>query len=95
MFRDGLSDRANIEDKTYVLSTKMSVKVTRSKTKNYTHPTFIRKKNFGANGCQGHFFEKTKKQGNRGDMRKIDMTLQFSEASGPQGQFFEKTRNPL
>ena len=44
-----------------------------------------------------HFFQagdrqggKNKKQGNRGDMRKIYMTQQFFEPSGPQGHFFEK-----
>ena len=30
------------------------------------------------------------KQGNRGDMQKIHMTLQFFESRGPQGHFFEK-----
>ena len=32
------------------------------------------------------------KQGNRGDMRKIHVTWQFSEASGPRGHFFEKNK---
>ena len=31
-----------------------------------------------------------RKQGNRGDMRKIDVTRNFFETSGPQGHFFEK-----
>ena len=32
------------------------------------------------------------KQGNRGDMQKIHVTKQFSEASDPQGHFFEKRK---
>ena len=36
-----------------------------------------------------------KKQGDRGDMRKIHVTRQFFEASDPQGHFFEKTKNPF
>ena len=37
-------------------------------------------------------FRQKIKQGNRGDMRKIHMTWQFSKASGPHGHFFEKTK---
>ena len=33
-----------------------------------------------------------KKQGNRENMQKIQVTRQFFEASGPQGHFFEKTK---
>ena len=32
-------------------------------------------------------------QGNRGDMRKIQVTRQFFEASDPQGHFYDKTKN--
>ena len=32
-------------------------------------------------------------QGNRGDMRKIHVTLQFFEASGRHGGSIEKTKN--
>ena len=37
--------------------------------------------------------EKTSKQGNRGDMRKIHVTWQFFEASGRHGDLIEKTKN--
>ena len=36
-----------------------------------------------------------KKQGNRGDMQKIQVTLQPFEASGRHGDFFEKTKDPF
>ena len=36
-----------------------------------------------------------KKQGNRGDMRKIHVTRQFFEASGRHGDLIEKTKNPF
>ena len=36
-----------------------------------------------------------KKQGNRGDMRKIHVTRQFFEASGRHGDLIEKTQNPF
>ena len=35
-------------------------------------------------------FQKTKDQGNRGDVRKIYVTRHFLETSGPRGHFFEK-----
>ena len=35
------------------------------------------------------------KQGNRRDMRQINVTRQFFEASGPRGDFFEKTKTPF
>ena len=39
--------------------------------------------------------ETKKKQGNRGDMRKIHLTRLFFEAGGPQRHFFEKTKKPF
>ena len=44
-----------------------------------------------------HFGENVFKniQGNRGDMRKIDVTRQFFEASGPQGHLFEQHEKPV
>ena len=36
-----------------------------------------------------------KKPGNRGDMRKIDLTRQFFEARGHHGDFFEKTKKTV
>ena len=38
---------------------------------------------------------KKRKQGNRGDMRKIHVTRQLFEASGRHGDFFEKTKDPF
>ena len=34
-------------------------------------------------------------QGNRRDMRKIQVTLNFFEASGHHGNFFEKRKDPF
>ena len=36
-----------------------------------------------------------RKQGNRGDLRKIHVTRQFFEASGRYGDFFEKNKKTL
>ena len=46
---------------------------------------------FELSGHQGHF----KKQGNRGDMRKILVTRQFFEATFRHGDYFEKTKNTV
>ena len=40
-------------------------------------------------------FQIEKKQGNRGDMRKIHVTRQFFEASGRHKDLIEKTKNPF
>ena len=37
--------------------------------------------------------ENKTKQGNRGDMRKINVACQFFESTGLQGHFVEKTKN--
>ena len=42
-----------------------------------------------------YLMAKSKKQGNRGYMRKIPVTRQFFKASVPLGHFFEKTKNFL
>ena len=39
--------------------------------------------------------QKSLKQGNRGDMRKIHVTWQFFEASGRYGDLIVKTKNPF
>ena len=54
-------------------------------------PTYVLIKN----SLESEASEKTLRQGNRGDMRKIHVTQQFFEASGPQVHFFEKTKNPF